>query len=93
VDASGEVLAALQTVPPEDYANRQEVTRSVPTDPATGLNLNPAQRAGKKCEPHRHPQRMAEHPRDAPKPPVEEELDGCSGLPRRSSSALRRLMT
>jgi len=34
--ASGEVIRALRAIPPEEYANREEVARSVPKDPGRG---------------------------------------------------------
>lgn len=74
--ASEQVIAALRAIPPVDYRNRDEVIRSVPTDPAGDLDLSPAQRAGQKREAHRKPRRLAEYLREVPKPPVEEELDG-----------------
>lgn len=35
--APGEVIRALRAIPPEEYANREEVARSVPKDPAEEL--------------------------------------------------------
>ncbi len=45
VGAPDNVIAALRAVPPEEYANRAEVARSIPTDPTADLDLSPAQRA------------------------------------------------
>ena len=45
--APGEVIRALRAIPPEEYANREEVARSVPKDPAEELGpAGPAGRAG-----------------------------------------------
>ena len=35
--ASGAVIRALRAIPPEEYANREEVARSVPKAPAEEL--------------------------------------------------------
>ena len=43
--ARGEVIQALRAIPPEECANREEVARSVPKDPAGELHPSPAQRA------------------------------------------------
>jgi hypothetical protein len=78
-DAAGapqEVLGALRAIPPEQYANRAEVARSVPTDPAADLHPSPAQRAEQARERrHRGPHPVSEYQREVPKPPVEDELD------------------
>ena len=73
--APDHVIAALRAIPPEEYANRAEVLRSVPADPAADLDLSPAQRAEQARETrHRsHPQRLSEHLRDVPKPPLEDD--------------------
>jgi hypothetical protein len=74
--APDNVIAALRAIPPEEYANRAEVMRSIPTDPAADLDLSPAQRAEQARETrHRsHPQQLSEHMREVPKPPLEEDL-------------------
>lgn len=73
--APGNVIAALRAVPPEEYANRAEVARSIPTDPTADLDLSPAQRAeqARETRHRRHPQRLSEHMREVPKPPLEED--------------------
>lgn len=71
--ASGEVVKALRGIPPEEYANRDEVARSVAVPPDTDLGHSPAQRA----EQHRKGGRpgQSELLRDADRPPVEDELE------------------
>lgn len=71
--ASQEVVAALRGIPPEEYANRDEVARSVRVDPDSDLGLSPAQRAEQARAGGRPGQ--SQHLREAPKPPVQEELD------------------
>ncbi|MEU6811624.1 DUF2795 domain-containing protein [Streptomyces sp. NPDC046831] len=71
--ASPEVIKALRGIPPEQYANREEVARSVRVDPASDLDLSDAQRAEQAREGGRPGQ--SQHLRDVPKPPVQEELD------------------
>ncbi|MFD7708693.1 DUF2795 domain-containing protein [Streptomyces sp. NPDC059785] len=71
---SAEVVAALRAIPPDEYANREEVARSVRVDPASDLGLSPAQRAEQARKGGRPGQ--SQHLRDAPKPPVQEELEG-----------------
>ncbi|WP_234439047.1 DUF2795 domain-containing protein [Streptomyces sp. NRRL B-3229] len=70
---SEEIVAALRAIPPDEYTNKDEVARSVRVDPASGLGLSPAQRAEQARKGGR---RQSQHLRDAPKPPVQEELDG-----------------
>jgi hypothetical protein len=78
-DAAGapqEVLGALRAIPPEQYANRAEVARSVPTDPAADLHPSPAQRAEQARERrHRGPRPLSEYQREVPKPAIEDELN------------------
>jgi hypothetical protein len=73
--APDNVIAALRAIPPEEYANRAEVIRSIPTDPTADLDLSPAQRAEQaRATRHRsHPQRLSEQMREVPKPPLEED--------------------
>ncbi|MEU5521493.1 DUF2795 domain-containing protein [Streptomyces sp. NPDC052079] len=71
--ASPDIIKALRGIPPEQYANREEVARSVRVDPVSDLGLSPAQRAEQARERGRPGQ--SQHLRDVPKPPVEEELD------------------
>ncbi|WP_413755854.1 DUF2795 domain-containing protein [Streptomyces sp. MMBL 11-3] len=71
--ASDGVVAALRAIPPDEYANKDEVARSVRVDPASDLGLSPAQRAEQARMGGRPGQ--SQHLRDVPKPPIEEELD------------------
>jgi hypothetical protein len=71
--ASEEVVKALRGIPPESYANREEVARSVRVDPDSDLDLSAAQRAEQAREGGRPGQ--SQHLRDVPKPPVQEELE------------------
>ena len=74
--APGEVIRALRAIPPEEYANRQEVARSVPNDPAEELQPSPAQRAAQARERRHHGgQHLSQYLREVPKPAVEDELD------------------
>lgn len=71
--ASDEVIAALREMPPEVYKSRSEVAASVrnPTDddvPDSPGQRNEQRRRHKKSG-------LAQHQREAPKPPVEDELD------------------
>ncbi|HEY2522298.1 MAG TPA: DUF2795 domain-containing protein [Streptosporangiaceae bacterium] len=78
--APPEVLKALRAIPPEQYANRAEVARSVPTDPAADLDPSAAQRAEQARERrHRGPHPLSEYERKVPKPPIEDELDRTHG--------------
>lgn len=71
--ASQDVVKALRGIPAEQYANREEVARSVRVDPDSDLGLSPAQRAEQARAGGRRGQ--SQHLRDVPKPPVEDELD------------------
>ena len=72
----GEVIQALRAIPPEECANREEVARSVPKDPAGELHPSPAQRAAQARERrHRGGQHLSQYQREVPKPAVEDELD------------------
>lgn len=71
--ASQDAVAALRGIPPENYANREEVARSVRVDPASDLGASPAQRARQARAGGKPGQ--SQHLRDVPKPPVQEELD------------------
>ena len=78
--APPEVLKALRAIPPEEYANRAEVARSVPTDPAADLHPTAAQRAEQARERRRRgPHPVSEYQREVPKPPIEDELDQVRG--------------
>jgi hypothetical protein len=70
--ASGEVLKALRGIPPEEYANRDEVARSLRVDPDSDLGYSPAQKAEQARVGGRPG--LSEHFRDVPEPPVEDEL-------------------
>jgi hypothetical protein len=73
--APDHVITALRAIPPEEYANREEVIRSVPADPAAGLT--PAQRYEQAREAHhRGPQRFSQYMREVPRPPLEEDPGG-----------------
>lgn len=71
--ASGEVVQALRGIPPEEYANKEDVAHSVRVDPASDLGLSKAQRA-EQARAGGKPG-LSQHLREVPKPPVEEELD------------------
>ncbi|MEV8045518.1 DUF2795 domain-containing protein [Streptomyces griseoluteus] len=71
--ASEEVVKALRGMPPEQYANREEVARSVRVDPASDLGLTAAQRA-EQARAGGKPG-LSQHLREEPKTPIEEELD------------------
>ncbi|MEU6589915.1 DUF2795 domain-containing protein [Streptomyces sp. NPDC046881] len=71
--AATDVVKALRGIPAEQYANREEVARSVRVDPSSDLGLSPAQRAEQAREGGRPGQ--SQHLRDVPKPPIEEELE------------------
>ena len=71
-EAPPEVLTALREMPPEQYQNKQEVAQSVRTDPDSDFPHSAAQRAKQAGQ---HKPGVAEQLRDAPKPPVDEELD------------------
>ena len=73
--APEEIFRALRAIPPEEYANRNEVMRSVPTDPAQELHPDAAQRAEQAREQRHHgQQRLSQYEREVPKPPIEDEL-------------------
>ena len=64
------VVAALRAFPPVEYANRDEVARSVPTRPASDREYTPAKRA----EQARRRQ-LSQYQRDVPNPAVQDEPD------------------
>lgn len=70
--ASPDVVEALRGVPAEQYADREEAARSVCVDPDSDLGLSSAQRAEQARA--GGGQGQSPHPRDVPKPPVEDEL-------------------
>jgi hypothetical protein len=72
-NASPEVIKALRGIPPEQYTNREDVAHSVRLDADSDLGHSPAQsaeQARKGGKPG-----LSQHLRDAPKTPVQEELD------------------
>lgn len=71
--ASGEVMSALRGIPPETYTNRDDIVRSVRTDPDSDLGNSPAQR-GEQARQGGKPG-LSQHLREVPKSPIEEELD------------------
>ncbi|MEV6793252.1 DUF2795 domain-containing protein [Streptomyces sp. NPDC051320] len=71
--ASGDVVKALRGIAPEQYANKEEVARSVRLDPASDRGHSRAQRAEQARQGGKPG--LSQHLRDAPKPPVEDELD------------------
>ena len=74
--APEEIIRALRAIPPEEYRNRNEVARSVPTDPSEELHPDAAQRAEQAREQRHHgPQRLSQYEREVPKPPIEDELE------------------
>ena len=74
-EAPEEIIRALRAIPPEEYANRNEVIRSVPTDPAQDLQPDAAQRAEQAREQRHHGQQhLSQYEREVPKPPIEDEL-------------------
>lgn len=66
------VVAALRAIPPVEYANRDEVARSVPTRPDG--DYSEAQRAEQARERNRH-RNLSQYQREVPKPTVQDELD------------------
>ncbi len=62
------VVHALRAIPPDEYGNRAEVTRSVPVDPGAGRS---ASRAAAQAR-TRTPAGVAEHMRE----PREDRVDG-----------------
>ncbi|UNZ16397.1 DUF2795 domain-containing protein [Streptomyces sp. 891-h] len=71
--APPEVHVALRGIPPEQYANREEVARSVRVDPDSDLGHSRAQHAEQARQGGKPGQ--SQYLREAPKPPVEDELD------------------
>ncbi|MEE1938693.1 DUF2795 domain-containing protein [Streptomyces sp. TRM 70361] len=71
--ASEEALKALRGIPPDRYANRDEVARSVRVDPDSDLGHSAAQRAQQARKGGKPG--LSQHLRDADKPPVQDELD------------------
>jgi hypothetical protein len=73
--APEEIVRALRAIPPEGYANRNEVMRSVPTDSAQELHPDAAQRAEQAREQRHHGQQhLSQYEREVPKPPIDDEF-------------------
>jgi hypothetical protein len=73
--APDEIIRALRAIPPEEYGNRNEVTRSVPTAPGEELHPDAAQLAEQAREQRHHGgQHLSQYEREVPKPPIEDEL-------------------
>ncbi|CAM5557942.1 MULTISPECIES: DUF2795 domain-containing protein [Streptomyces] len=71
--ASGEVVVALQEIPAEQYGSRQDIARSVRLDPDSDMHRTPGEK-GAQARQGGKPG-LSQHLRDAPKPPVDEELE------------------
>jgi hypothetical protein len=67
-------VRALPAIPPLEYANREEVARSSPGNPAADRGLSAAQRAEQTGERNRM-RGLSQLDREVPKPVVEEELE------------------
>jgi hypothetical protein len=72
-NAPPEVIQALQEIPAEQYENKHEVAQSVRTEADSDLQHSAAQHAKQAAQGGKPG--LSEKLRDAPKPPVEEELD------------------
>ncbi|GGT33399.1 DUF2795 domain-containing protein [Streptomyces kurssanovii] len=71
--ASEEVVKALRGIPPERYDNRDDVARSVRTDPDSDLGHTASQKAEQARKGGKPG--LSEHLRDASKTPIQDELD------------------
>lgn len=71
--ASDEAIKALRGIPQDRYANRDEVARSVRVDPDSDLGHSASQRAQQARKGGKPG--LSQHLTDAPKTPIEEELD------------------
>jgi Protein of unknown function (DUF2795) len=71
--ASEEVVKALRGIPPEQYTSREDVARSVRVDPDSDPGLTATQRAEQAREGGKPG--LSQHLRDAPKTPIQEELE------------------
>ncbi|OWA19692.1 hypothetical protein B9W68_04315 [Streptomyces sp. CS227] len=71
--ASGEVVRALQEIPAEEYGSREDIAHSVRLDPDSDIPRS----AGEKGAQARQGGKpgLSQHLREAPKPPVDEELE------------------
>ncbi|OON81884.1 DUF2795 domain-containing protein [Streptomyces tsukubensis] len=72
-NASEEVIKALQGIPPEEYGSREDVAHSVILDADSDLDRTPGQK-GQQARQGGKPG-LSQHLRDAPKPPIDEELE------------------
>lgn len=88
--ASDEVIRALRAIPPVEYANRNEVARSVPVDPTEDLGLSPGQR-GQQARQRRHhgPQRLSQYLRG--RSPARGR-GGAGGVTRAAAEAAVRIL-
>jgi hypothetical protein len=75
--ASEEVQKALRGIPPDEYANRGEVARSVRLDPSSEDGLDAAQRAEQARVGGRPG--LGQHEVDVREPVIEEELQRPTG--------------
>jgi hypothetical protein len=71
--APEEVVKALRGIPPERYASREEVARSVRVDPDSDLDHNATQRAEQARDGGKPG--LSQHLREEPRTPIQEELD------------------
>ena len=78
--ASGEVLKALRGIPPEEYANRDEVARSVRVDPASDRQVHPCPESG--AGPARRPAGAVGALREVPGRRSRRSSPGRGGSPR-----------
>lgn len=63
---------ALRAIPPVEYANREEVARSLPDNPAADRGLSAAERAEQARKRNRR-RGLSQLDREVPKPVVEKE--------------------
>jgi nucleotide-binding universal stress UspA family protein len=73
-DVRRAAVRALRAIPPVEYANREEVARSLPDNPAADRGLSAAQRTEQARERNRR-RGLSQLDREVPKPIVEEELE------------------
>lgn len=72
--ASAEALKAVRALPLGDYANEDEILRSIPVDPAAPRQRTPAEQDEQARKARQSRPGLAEHMREAEPTPVEEEL-------------------
>jgi Protein of unknown function (DUF2795) len=68
-------VRALRAIPPVEYANREEVARSLPDNPAADRGLSAAERAEQAREWNRR-RGLSRLDREVPKPVVEKNRSG-----------------